>query len=445
MDSVFRPYSRSESLRSDRSATDRLRHRQKVREAIRKNLADIVAEESIIGKSGDKVVKVPIRGVKEYRFVYGESNSGVGTGPGNTQPGQVVGKTGEGQGQGAGPAGDQPGMDYYETEITLEDLVDILFDDLELPEMERKNLRQVMAERLMKRKGYRQVGVHVHMDKRRTAIARIRRRIATQRGMEESDHARPEGLEEGETAESVDISESVEFSPANLKSPPSSRFFHRHPDRKFHRLTTEEKPQSNAVVFCIMDTSGSMDTTKKYLARSFFFLLHQFVLSRYSKVEVVFISHHTEAKEVTEEEFFHKGESGGTHISSGYLKALQIIEDRYHPILWNIYAFHCSDGDNWSDDNPAAIRAVEALCKVANLVGYGEIKPGAQITYGYDSSMLDLFKKVKASNFQAVRMIRKEDVWPSFKELLSREREPAPAGADRPRSSGLAGSSGSGI
>lgn len=428
MQSIFRPYSSSDSLRSDRSAGDRLRHRQLVRESIRKNLADIVAEEAIIGKHGDKVVKVPIRGVKEYRFVYGESNPGVGTGPGGTKRGQVLGKTQPEPGQGPGPAGDTPGSDYYETEIALDELIDILFEDLELPEMERKRLREVMSERLAKRKGHRKTGVHVHLDKRRTALARIRRRIGT-------GHAQPPAADAAAPNESEqDVAETnapeapgaegttEALSPAS----PASRErypFHRE-DMKFHRLVEDPRPQSNAVVFCVMDTSGSMDTAKKYLARSFFFLLHRFVQTRYAHVEVVFIAHHTEAKEVTEEEFFRKGESGGTHISSGYRKALQIIEDRYHPTLWNIYAFHCSDGDNWSDDNPAAIKAAEELCAVANLVGYGEIKPGGQYTYGADSSMLDLFKKIRADNFQAVRFNRKEDVWPAFKALLTKERTP---------------------
>ena len=106
------------------------------------------------------------------------------------------------------------------------------------------------------------------------------------------------------------------------------------------------------MVICIMDTSGSMDSMKKYLARSFFFLLYQFVSTKYQNVDLVFIGHHTQAREVTEEEFFHKGESGGTLISSGYNKALEIIYDRYHPSLWNVYAFHCSDGDNFDPTTP---------------------------------------------------------------------------------------------
>ena len=166
---------------------------------------------------------------------------------------------------------------------------------------------------------------------------------------------------------------------------------------------------------------------KKYLARCFFFLLYQFIRSKYRNVEIVFIAHHTEGKEVSEEEFFHKGESGGTLISSGYQKALDIVAERYHPTLWNIYAFHCSDGDNFDTDNANALRAAKELTEVCNLFGYGEIKPmGAR---AYESSMLNVFRRLDADNFQTVLIERKEDVWPSFKALLAKERVAEPATA----------------
>src|SRR5271155_3745778 len=153
VESIFREYRPSDAERSDRSAGDRLRHRQKVRELIRENISDIIAEESIIGKNKDRIIKVPLRGIKEYRFVYGENSPGVGQGDGNSQPGQVVGKTGkEGQGQGQDQAGDRPGVDYYETDVTLEELIGIMFEDLELPDMERRAMREVEAERSSKRK-----------------------------------------------------------------------------------------------------------------------------------------------------------------------------------------------------------------------------------------------------------------------------------------------------
>ena len=392
MKSTFRPYAEAEALRSDRSGRDRSRHRQKVREAIRANIADIIAEESIIGQNRDRIIKVPIRGVREYRFIYGDGARGVGTGNGDTQPGQTVGGTGDGPPHGS--AGQQPGVDYYETDITLEEVIEIMFEDLQLPDMDRRSLRQVQVEVTRKRKGYRKVGVRTHLDKRRTAIARIRRSIASRPG-----------------AAALDT---------------DARFpFHRD-DLKYRRLVHDIRPQSNAVVLCIMDTSGSMDTMKKYLARSFFFLLYQFVRTRYHNVDVVFIAHDVNAREVSEHEFFSKGESGGTMISSGYVKALDVIRERYHPSLWNIYAFHCSDGDNWSQDNAVALKSARALCDVCNLVGYGEIKPLNSGSYG--NSLLEVFETLRAPNFHSLVIESKENIWPSFREFLSRERASERAG-----------------
>jgi uncharacterized protein len=395
VETIFREYRPSDAERSDRSAGDRLRHRQKVRESIRENIADIIAEESIIGKDRDRVIKVPLRGIKEYRFVYGENAPGVGQGDGQAQPGQVIGKVGkEGRGKGDGQAGDQPGVDYYETDVTLEELIDIMFEDLELPNLERRALREVPSERSSKRKGYRHVGIRVRLDKRRTAKQRVMRKLA-------SRHEQVSG----------------ELVP---EDEPSGRFPFHQDDLRYRHLEIETREESNAAVICIMDTSGSMDTMKKYLARSFFFLLYQFISTRYRNVEIVFIAHHTEAREVNEEEFFHKGEGGGTFISSGYVKALEIIAERYHPSFWNIYAFHCSDGDNFDSDNAPALRAAKELAQICNLFGYGEIKPlGSRY---YESSMLNIFRRLDEPNFHSVLMERKEDIWPSFKAFLAKDR-----------------------
>jgi len=401
IDSIFRPFRHSDAERSDRSASDRLRHRQKIRESIRENIADIIAEEAIIGKNGDRVIKVPIRGIREYRFVYGDNAPGVGQGDGTSQPGQVVGKArGEGPGEGGDRAGDRPGVDYYETDVTLEELIDIMFEDLDLPDLERKALHEMEALRLSKRRGYRTVGIRVRLDKHRTVKSRMKRKLAAQRrhelSVETPDGAQAEGHAPG-------------------------RFPFHEDDLVYRHVTTEVRRESNAVVICIMDTSGSMDTMKKYLARSFFFLLYQFISTKYRSVEIVFISHHTEAHEVGEDEFFHKGESGGTFISSGYQRALDIVAERYHPSLWNIYAFHCSDGDNFDSDNAAALKAASELAAICNLFGYGEIKPlGSRY---YESSMLNIFRRLDAENFQTVLIERKEDIWPSFKAFLAKERE----------------------
>lgn len=389
VESIFRPYRPSDAERSDRASGDRLRHRQKVRQSIRDNIADIVAEESIIGKDRERIIKVPIRGIKEYRFVYGDNTPGVGQGDGEVQPGQVVGKAGVQEQTGTEKAGDRPGVDYYETDVTLDELVEIMFEDLELPDLERRRLREVAALRQSKRKGYRAKGIRVRLDKRRTVKEKVRRELAARR------------------------------SPERAGTVPERFPFHVG-DLVYRHIEPDLRMESNAVVMCIMDTSGSMDKMKKYLARSFFFLLYQFIRTRYRNVELVFIAHHTEAREVTEEEFFRKGESGGTFISAGYQKAIEIIAERYHPSLWNVYAFHCSDGDNFDADNPAAMRAATDLATICNLFGYGEIKPlGSRY---YESSMLSLFRRLEADNFQTVLIERKEDIWPAFKALLAKDR-----------------------
>jgi sporulation protein YhbH len=433
-DTIFREYRASDAERSDRSAGDRLRHRQKVRESIRENIADIIAEESIIGKDRDRVIKVPLRGIKEYRFVFGDNSPGASQGDGETRPGQVVGKTGK-EGPGEDRAGDRPGVDYYETDVTLEELIEIMFEDLELPNLERRALREIQSEYSSKRKGYRKVGIRIRLDKRRTAKQRVMRMLASdkrnnaQRAADQSTAGEAEELPAGDVEGALDEialeegtldGESLAPSTGTALHKVRRRFPFHQDDLRYKHVEVDTREESNAAVICIMDTSGSMDTMKKYLARSFFFLLYQFISTRYRNVEIVFIAHHTEASEVTEEEFFHKGESGGTFISSGYAKALEIVAERYHPSLWNLYAFHCSDGDNFDSDNPAALKAAEELAEICNLFGYGEIKPlGSRY---YESSMLNVFRRIQAPNFHTVLIERKEDIWPSFKAFLAKDR-----------------------
>ena len=411
---VIREWQPSDAQRSDRSAGDRSRHRLKVRQAIRENIADIIAEEAIIGKSRDRIVKVPIRGIKEYRFSFGANHPQVGQGEGQTQPGQVIGRDSTPQ-PGSEQAGDTAGSDYYETEITLDELIEIMFEDLELPNQERKQLKTIELERNQKSLGYRRKGVRARLSLHRSAIERVRR----------LQIARRSSVSEGNAAPDPDLGVAAEVVPrparrAGFSLPVRSPFWER--DLRFRHRNPKLRRESNAVVICIMDTSGSMDVSKKYLARSFFFLLHRFVSTKYATTEVVFISHDTEAREATEEEFFRRGESGGTFISSGYNKALHIIQERYHPSHWNIYAFHCSDGDNFGSDNAKALAAALELCQACNLFGYGEIKPPG--SYSGNSSLLDFFSSaVTAENYKSVPIRQKQDIWPAFKEFLRLEEQ----------------------
>ena len=144
-------------------------------------------------------------------------------------------------------------------------------------------------------------------------------------------------------------------------------------DLKYHHIKPKVKENSSAVIFFLMDISGSMSQERKFLARSFFFLLYQFLNHKYEKVDVVFISHSTHANRVTEDDFFKVGTYGGTIISSALNLQLETIEKEYHPNTWNIYTFYCGDGENWSSDNEKSLDLFKEIKDVSQLTGYCEI------------------------------------------------------------------------
>ncbi len=388
MDSYIR---RSERKGADRSARDRQSNKKKLDKVIKENIADIIAQEPIIGKSGDRIIVVPVRGIKEYRFIYGTDRPMVGEGDESTEEGDVFGVEPYFETD-SGEPGNTPGADVYETEIMLEDILNMMFEDLRLPDLERKKIFSQLSEKIYKRRGTRRRGPRQRLDVKKSVTEKIKRRKRTELAKNEQD-----------------ITDKIE----------DDWFPFHKDDLRYKYIDEDERRYSNAVIFAIMDTSGSMDVTKKYFARSFNFLLYNFIKTKYSYVDMVFITHDTEAKEVTEEEFFHKGESGGTCISSGYKKALEIIADRYSPSMWNIYAFHCSDGDNFSNDNSEAVRHAQELADIANLFGYCEIKPVGGYSW---SSMFDIYKEIKNDNFVPLRISQKNDIWPIFCNFLKKER-----------------------
>ncbi len=173
----------------------------------------------------------------------------------------------------------------------------------------------------------------------------------------------------------------------------------------------------------MMDVSGSMGEFEKYIARSFYFWMVRFLRTKYNNVKIVFISHHTEAKEVTEEEFFTHGESGGTQVSSAYELALNIIRERYNPADWNIYPFHFSDGDNLPWDNEHCVALVGKLMEQCNIFGYGEIREGH---YRSPSTLMSAYSKIQDRKFIAVTISDKTEVYPALRKFFA-VRDNAPA------------------
>ena len=328
---------------ADRAASDRSRHRQKIEKAIKESIRDVVAEESIIGQSGKKKIRIPVKGIKEHRLVYGanQKNKQVGSAQGKEiKEGQRIGhrrRPRSQQGQGEKP-GNKPGEEMYEIEMSLEELAGYLFNDLELPELEKKNFKFTTQEK-MKRKGKRSQGIRPRLSKKETIKQKIRRKKAAIKA----------GTFNPETDE--------RFS------------FHKN-DLRYKHIAPVIKENTAAVVFFVMDVSGSMTKSKKFLARSFFFLLYQFLNHKYSSIDVVFVSHTADAHEVNEEQFFTQVPNGGTLVSTGLKKVEDIIEKRYHPNNWNIYTFYCGDGDNWAIDNKEALAAFRRLKEVNQAMCY---------------------------------------------------------------------------
>lgn len=376
-------------LEHDRSIEDRRRHRQLVEKSIKENLGDILSEESIIGESKNKKFKIPIRGIKEYQFVFGRNNKGVATGVGEERRGDKISdgspKSGKSGNQGAG---NSPGDDVYETEVTMEELMDYIIEDLELPHLDRKKYSEIITESAGRKRGYQRYGINPRLAKKKTVIAKMSRMQGKKRALKEA------GLDTKIT-----------------------RFPFRDEDLRYYKVKKKPKKESNAVMLFIMDVSGSMDSSKKYLARSLFFVLSRFIKRKYNNIAFEFISHTTTAKRVNEFEFFHKAESGGTYISSGLNTALDLIKEKYPPEMWNIYPIYASDGDNWSEDNERAMKSVKELCEISNMFGYAELLPST-----YSTTMYYRFnKEISYKNFVSVIVKEKKDLWDALKIMLSKE------------------------
>ncbi len=372
----------------DRSIEDRRRHRQLVEKSIKENLGDILSEESIIGEGKNKKFKIPIRGIKEYQFIYGKNSKGVATGIGEEKRGEKIASGKPKSGNGKDRAGNEEGEDIYETEITLEEILDYIVEDLDLPNLDRKKYSDILVEASGKKRGYQKYGINPRLAKKKTVMSKIARKQGRKRALKEA------GLEE-----------EIE------------RFPFKEEDLRYYKVKKKPKRESNAVMIFIMDVSGSMDNSKKYLARSFFFVLSKFLRRKYNNIAFEFVSHTTVAKHVDEDEFFHKAESGGTYISSGLNMALEIIKVKYPPTMWNIYPVYASDGDNWSEDNENAIKAVKELCKVSNMFGYAELLPST-----YSTTMYFKFtKEVEEKNFTPVIVREKKDLWSALKLMLTNE------------------------
>ncbi|MFJ7952034.1 sporulation protein YhbH [Lysinibacillus sp. NPDC096418] len=358
---------------------DQQRHMDKVKDAIKNNLPDLISEESIVMSNGRDVIKIPIRSLDEYKIRYNyDKSKHVGQGQGDSQVGDVVarepGQGNKAPGQGK-EAGDKAGKDYYEAEVSLEEVQNVLFKELELPNLQQKEMADITTEKI-EFNDIRKKGLMGNIDKKRTILTAIKRNA---------------------------MKGKAEIAPIH------------NDDLRFKTWDEVVKPESKAVVLAMMDTSGSMGNFEKYCARSFFFWMTRFLRSKYETVEIEFIAHHTEAKVVTEEEFFTKGESGGTICSSAYVKALELVKEKYNPVRYNIYPVHFSDGENMSMDNEKCMKLVQELMGISSMFGYGEVNQHSRY-----STLMNTYKKIDNPKFRHYILKQKSDVYEALKSFFQK-------------------------
>ncbi|KIL46755.1 sporulation protein YhbH [Jeotgalibacillus soli] len=355
---------------------DQKRHQEKVQEAIRDQLPELITEENIVMSNGKQVVKIPIRSLEEYkiRFNY-DKKKHVGQGEGDSQVGDLIAKGQPAKQPGQeGEPGDQAGVDYVEAEVSLLEVEEALFKELALPNLKKKEETEEVTSDIQFN-DIRNKGLTGNIDKKKTMMSAYKRNAM--KGAPAFNPILPEDL-------------------------------------RYRTWNETMERESKAVVLALMDTSGSMGSFEKYVARSFFFWLTRFLRSKYEHVDLRFIAHHTEAKVVEEETFFTKGESGGTICSSAYRKALEVIGDEFPVSRYNIYAFHFSDGDNLTSDNAKCVPLIEQLTKVCNLFGYGEVNQ-----YQRHSSLMSIYKKMSEEELRYFILRRKSDVFFALKHFLS--------------------------
>ncbi|MDW2458388.1 YeaH/YhbH family protein, partial [Vibrio sp. 1249-1] len=295
----------------------------------------------------------------------------------------------------------------------------ILFEDLELPNLEKNQIAKI-TEWKTHRAGFQTAGIPSNISVIRSLQQSLARRTAMTAGKKrllkelEDELTRIKNIEPAQQLEENRLKKEIEELRKKIENVPFIDTF----DLRFKNYEKRPVPSSQAVMFCLMDVSGSMDQATKDIAKRFYVLLYLFLTRTYENVDVVFIRHHTQAKEVDEHEFFYSQETGGTIVSSALKLMDEIIKERYPVGQWNIYAAQASDGDNWADDSPRCRDLlVNKLLPNCQYYSYIEITRRSHQTLWHEYEKLtDEFPNFAMKNIRSV-----EDIFPVFRELLQKE------------------------
>lgn len=370
-----------------RGTRDWLRHNEKVREAVREKLPDLVAGSDVLTRPDNRTVKVPVRFMEHYRFRLRDADPRSAAGQGKAKPGDVLRPAQPVRpGQGKEGSGEGEGQITFVLEFQIDDILDWLWDELELPHLKPKSGTTLEEDTLI-REGWDRRGARSRLDRRRTMREAIKRRGA-----------------QGETA--VPITND---------------------DLRFRQLARRRRPTTNAVVFFLLDVSSSMDDHCRKLAKTFFFWALQGIRRQFTAIETVFIAHTVEAWEFEEDDFFKVHGQGGTKSSSAFAKAAEILTERYDPAQYNCYLFYATDGHNFSEDRNRATAGLAELTPAMNFLGYAEVSH--QNHRRLDTEVAGIWRTMLAAGVPAgsYSLTREADIWPAIKAFFTDQAAEAEA------------------
>ncbi len=408
----------------NKSAVNRQRFIRRYKQQIKHAVSDAISKRSVTDIDSGESVTIPGRDITEPFFHQGKGGHREMIHPGNDQfsPGDRIKRPlgGQGGGSGQGDASQNgEGEDEFVFSISKDEYLDLLFEDLELPNLKKNQLDKLVQYKNV-RAGYRSEGVPSNIDIVRSLQGSLARRVAMTAGKKKQLKQIEEQIalqQEDAVPDQLHLQQ-LRLEADELKRRIASVPFIDSFDLRFRNFAKRPEPTSKAVMFCLMDVSGSMDQATKDMAKRFYILLYMFLSRSYKNVDVVYIRHHTQAKEVDEQEFFYSQETGGTIVSSALKLMADIVKERYDPSQWNIYAAQASDGDNWADDSPQCAQLLtEQLLPVVRYYAYIEItqRPHQSLWQAYEQLLTSF------DNF-AIQPIRQvSDIYPVFRELFKKQ------------------------
>ncbi len=412
----------------NKSTVNRQRFLRRYKNQIKKSVSDAINQRGVTDIDSGENIIIPKKDLSEPVFHQGGGGVRDKVHPGNDKfaTGDRIAKppNQQGQGGGQGDASDSgEGEDDFTFSISKEEYLNLLFEDLELPNLEKNQLDKLIEYKTV-RSGFCAEGVPANIDIVKSLQGSIARRIAMtsskRRQLKECQQTLSTLCEDkhDHISEERDLKKQITDLESKIAKVPFIDTF----DLRFRNFAKQAVPTSKAVMFCLMDVSGSMDQATKEMAKRFYILLYLFLSRTYKNIDVVYIRHHTQAKEVDEHEFFYSQETGGTIASSALELMSEIITKRYNDNQWNIYGAQASDGDNWADDSPHCKYLLESkILPKARYFSYIEITQRAHQT------LWQQYQKVMEShsNFAIQHIKEVSDIYPVFRELFKKNTNSA--------------------